>query len=76
MQQFETNYCVCVLCTGKPIAVSCAYSGRVAAAYRVGGVKCSSDKPDDKFVNLCVSIYECESTGAWLVMKFTNVLVS
>ena len=44
--------------------MSCAYSGRVAAAYRMGGVKSSSGNTDDKFVNLCVSIYECESTGA------------
>ncbi len=50
---------------GKPISVSCAYSGRVAVAYRMGGVKVKNDNPDSKFVNLCVSIYECESTGRY-----------
>ena len=49
--------------TGKPIQVSCAYSGRVAVAYRLGGVKSHTDDPNSKFVNLCVSIYECESSG-------------
>ncbi len=50
---------------GKPITVSCAYSGRVAVAYRMGAVKTKTDNPNDKYVNLCVSIYECESTGKY-----------
>ena len=43
----------------------CAYSGRIAAAYRMGGVKVdpSGDSGSNRRVNLCVSIYECESTG-------------
>ena len=49
--------------SGSPITVSCAYSGRVAVAY-----KKSDDNPNDKFVNLCVSIFECESTG-WLALN-------
>ena len=48
---------------GKPISVSCAYSGRVAIAYKMGGIKVKNDNPDNKYVNLCVSVYECESTG-------------
>ncbi|XP_064619402.1 dmX-like protein 1 isoform X3 [Lineus longissimus] len=48
---------------GKPITVSCAYSGRVAIAYRMGRIRTCVDNPENKFVNLCVSIYECESTG-------------
>ncbi|XP_074651608.1 dmX-like protein 2 [Tubulanus polymorphus] len=48
---------------GKPMTVSCAYSGRVAVAYRMGDVRSSSDDPDNKFVNLYVAIHECESTG-------------
>lgn len=43
--------------------VSCAYSGRVAVAYRLGGIKSNADDPSSKYVNLCVSIYECESSG-------------
>ncbi|CAC5419373.1 DMXL [Mytilus coruscus] len=52
---------------GKPIAVSCAYSGRLAIAYRMGSVKTNTDK--GKIVNLYVAIYECESTGGseWLL---------
>ncbi|KAL3867333.1 hypothetical protein ACJMK2_044544 [Sinanodonta woodiana] len=48
---------------GKPITVSCAYTGRVAIAYRFGGIKTVSNQPENKFFNLCVAIYECESTG-------------
>lgn len=43
--------------------MSCAYSGRVAVAYRYGNIRAMADNPDNKFVNLCVAIYECESTG-------------
>lgn len=49
--------------TGKPIAITCAYSGRVAIAYKLGGVKVKSDTPRKQFVNIGVSVYECESTG-------------
>ncbi|VDI15900.1 Hypothetical predicted protein [Mytilus galloprovincialis] len=54
---------------GKPIAVSCAYSGRLAIAYRMGSVKTKTDKSKGKIVNLYVAIYECESTGGseWLL---------
>ena len=52
-----------IIFEGKPIAVSCAYSGRVAVSYRNGNVRVDEEKPENKFVNLCVSIYECESTG-------------
>jgi hypothetical protein len=45
---------------GKPLHVSCAYSGRVAVAYRMGAVR--SVQGEDCF-NLFVSIYECESSG-------------
>ncbi|CAH1797131.1 unnamed protein product [Owenia fusiformis] len=48
---------------GKPIAVCCAYSGRVAVAYRLGSIKTEVEHPETKFVNLSVAIYECESTG-------------
>ena len=49
--------------SGRPITVSCAYTGRVAIAYRLGAVMTAKDNPSNKYVNLYVSIYECESTG-------------
>ncbi|XP_059145859.1 dmX-like protein 2 isoform X3 [Physella acuta] len=48
---------------GKPIAVCCAYSGRLAVAFRSGPVRSQPQHPENKFVNLRVIIYECESTG-------------
>ncbi|KAK3098460.1 hypothetical protein FSP39_019692 [Pinctada imbricata] len=48
---------------GQPITVSCAYSGRLAVAYRLFGVRVMPDNPHGKLVNLWVAIYECESTG-------------
>lgn len=58
------------------LAVSCAYSGRIAVAYRSGGVKTRAESPHDQYVNLCVAIYQCESTGeltvhligVWLIL--------
>ncbi|CAL1529694.1 unnamed protein product [Lymnaea stagnalis] len=49
--------------SGKPIAVSCAYSGRLAVAYRSGPIRSEPQHPENKFVNLRVVIMECESTG-------------
>ena len=55
---------------GKPVSVSAAYSGRIAAAYQTGQAfsRPHSD-PSTRYVNLCVAIYECESTGGseWLL---------
>lgn len=48
---------------GRPITVSCAYTGRVAVAYRHGGVITAQNNPNNKYINLHVGIYECESTG-------------
>ena len=61
---------ICLCIPGKPITVSCAYSGRIAIAYRYGAIRTTSEHPEDKFVNLCVAIYECESTG-----ELTNSLL-
>lgn len=44
---------------GKPVAVSCAYNGRIACAYRTDSTSASGDNR----VPLEVSIHECESTG-------------
>ncbi|KPI99710.1 DmX-like protein 2 [Papilio xuthus] len=59
---------------GQPLHISAAYSGRIACAYKCGrsftrpkgGTSASTDA---RFVNLCVCVYECESTGGaeWLL---------
>ena len=71
---------ICFNPTGQPISVSCAYNGRVAIAYRQGRVRTFNDNPANKFVNLYVSIYECESTGMWwngfVVFKFMLIIYS
>jgi hypothetical protein len=58
-----THVFVLFFFTGKPITVSCAYSGRMAVAYRRGDVRAQPNHPEEKFINLYVAIYECESTG-------------
>ncbi|XP_066993059.2 dmX-like protein 2 isoform X2 [Anabrus simplex] len=51
--------------TGQPLNISAAYSGRIACAYKYGKsfTRPSKNDPDSRYVNLCVAIYECESTG-------------
>ncbi|XP_035825075.1 dmX-like protein 2 [Aplysia californica] len=66
--------------SGRPIAVSCAYSGRIAVAYRSGPVRAQSEHPEDKYVNLRVVILECESTGGseWVqedVIELNNIKI-
>lgn len=50
---------------GQPLNISAAYSGRIACAYKYGKSFTRPNKgdPDSRYVNLCVAIYECESTG-------------
>lgn len=50
---------------GQLLNVSAAYSGRIACAYKYGKsfTRPTKNDPDQRFVNLCVAIYECESTG-------------
>lgn len=50
---------------GQPLNVSAAYSGRIACAYKYGKsfTRPSKRDPESRYVNLCVAIYECESTG-------------
>lgn len=50
---------------GQPLNISAAYSGRIACAYKYGKsfTRPSKNDPDSRYVNLCVAIYECESTG-------------
>ncbi|XP_045511959.1 dmX-like protein 2 isoform X5 [Pieris brassicae] len=62
---------------GQPLHISAAYSGRIACAYKCGrsftrpkGLSTTNlNNPDARFVNLCVCVYECESTGGaeWLL---------
>lgn len=58
--------------TGQPLHISAAYSGRIACAYKYGKSFTRPNKgpdPDSRYVNLCVAIYECESTGGseWIL---------
>ncbi|XP_059484944.1 dmX-like protein 2 [Neocloeon triangulifer] len=50
---------------GKPLNISVAYSGRIACAYKYGKsfARPSRKDPNARFVNMCIAIYECESTG-------------
>ncbi|XP_065333652.1 dmX-like protein 2 isoform X2 [Cloeon dipterum] len=50
---------------GKPLNISVAYSGRIACAYKYGKsfARPSRKDPHARFVNMCIAIYECESTG-------------
>ncbi|KAL0271823.1 UNVERIFIED_CONTAM: hypothetical protein PYX00_008798 [Menopon gallinae] len=56
---------------GQPLNISAAYSGRIACAYKYGKsfTRPSKNDPDSRYVNLCVAIYECESTGGseWIL---------
>ncbi|XP_058802358.1 dmX-like protein 2 isoform X2 [Phymastichus coffea] len=57
--------------TGQPLNISAAYSGRIACAYKYGKsfTRPTKADPDSRYVNLCVAIYECESTGGseWIL---------
>ncbi|KAK0178125.1 hypothetical protein PV328_002103 [Microctonus aethiopoides] len=57
--------------SGQPLNISAAYSGRIACAYKYGKsfTRPTKDNPDSRYVNLCVAIYECESTGGseWIL---------
>lgn len=50
---------------GQLLNISAAYSGRIACAYKYGKsfTRPTKADPDSRYVNLCVAIYECESTG-------------
>ncbi|XP_072938045.1 dmX-like protein 2 isoform X3 [Epargyreus clarus] len=63
---------------GQPLHISAAYSGRIACAYKCGrsftrpkggSTTNNNSNPDARFVNLCVCVYECESSGGaeWLL---------
>ncbi|KAK5649288.1 hypothetical protein RI129_000317 [Pyrocoelia pectoralis] len=50
---------------GQLLNISVAYSGRLACAYKYGKSFTRPNKSDhdSRYINLCVAIYECESTG-------------
>lgn len=64
MLVFQRLWCIFWL-VGQPLNISAAYSGRIACAYKYGKsfTRPSKNDPDSRYVNLCVAIYECESTG-------------
>ena len=61
---------------GRPLSVSAAYSGRIAVAYKQGQSFSAKSRKlknndDSRYVNLVVSIHECESTGGRVSRIFT-----
>lgn len=56
---------------GQLLHISAAYSGRIACAYKYGKsfTRPTKADADSRYVNLCVAIYECESTGGseWIL---------
>ncbi|RWS31393.1 dmX-like protein 2 [Leptotrombidium deliense] len=56
---------------GLPLYVSCAYSGRIACAYKQGQTytKPTSKTPNRRYMNVNVAIFECESRGGseWIL---------
>lgn len=56
---------------GQVLNISVAYSGRLACAYKYGKsfTRPGKNDQDSRYVNLCVAIYECESTGGseWIL---------
>lgn len=56
---------------GQVLNISVAYSGRLACAYKYGKSFTRPNKADQdsRYINLCVAIYECESTGGteWIL---------
>ncbi|XP_040565654.1 dmX-like protein 2 isoform X5 [Lepeophtheirus salmonis] len=61
-----------IVIPGRPLSVCAAYSGRIACAYQSGSSFVRPNSGNDqntRYVNLCVCIYECESTGGsgWIL---------
>lgn len=46
-----------------PLAISCSYNSRFAIAYKNSSSRRKISDTTDSYANLCVKIYECESTG-------------
>ncbi|XP_030754716.1 dmX-like protein 2 isoform X2 [Sitophilus oryzae] len=56
---------------GQVLNICVAYSGRLACAYKYGKsfTRPNKNDQDSRYINLCVAIYECESTGGteWIL---------
>ena len=68
--------------SGLPLYVSCAFSGRMAVAFKHGQSfsKPHSGNPETRYMNINLAIYECESTGGsdWVLedtIKLKNVVI-
>ncbi|XP_045469484.1 dmX-like protein 2 isoform X5 [Harmonia axyridis] len=67
---------------GQVLNISVAYSGRLACAYKYGKsfTRPNKNDHDSRYINLCVAIYECESTGGteWIledVIHLKNIVL-
>lgn len=62
---------------GLPLNVSAAYTGRIAIAYQSGKsfTRQNTADPTLRYVNLCIAIYECESSGGseWILEDTINL---
>ena len=68
MESFEGVSAIQV--PGRPLSVSAAYTGRVAIAYQTGkAFQRTQGDPSQRYINLCLAIYECESSGGseWIL---------
>lgn len=78
-QMYLSNSPSAIEVPGQPLYVSCAYSGRVAIAYK-HGQSFSKPQSDARYININLAIYECESTGGseWILedtIKLKNVVI-
>uniref|UniRef100_A0A673GBM5 DmX-like protein 2 n=1 Tax=Sinocyclocheilus rhinocerous TaxID=307959 RepID=A0A673GBM5_9TELE len=58
-EEDDIDSSVCV--SGRPVAVSCSYTGRLAVSFKQMSLENEGGMPQD--FSMLVSIYECESTG-------------
>uniref|UniRef100_A0A671R3E2 DmX-like protein 2 n=1 Tax=Sinocyclocheilus anshuiensis TaxID=1608454 RepID=A0A671R3E2_9TELE len=58
-EEDDIDSSVCV--AGRPVAVSCSYTGRLAVSFKQMSLENEGGMPQD--FSMLVSIYECESTG-------------
>uniref|UniRef100_A0A672R4F0 DmX-like protein 2 n=1 Tax=Sinocyclocheilus grahami TaxID=75366 RepID=A0A672R4F0_SINGR len=58
-EEDDIDSSVCV--AGRPVAVSCSYTGRLAVSFKQMSLENEGGTPQD--FSMLVSIYECESTG-------------
>uniref|UniRef100_A0AAY4EI42 RAVE complex protein Rav1 C-terminal domain-containing protein n=1 Tax=Denticeps clupeoides TaxID=299321 RepID=A0AAY4EI42_9TELE len=61
--------------SGRPVAVSCSYTGRLAVAFKQPAPSNGFVAPGSKEFSMHVSTYECESTGGsqWVLEQTINL---